>query len=121
MIYQSVRGTFDTKPYMRTIAPLAMALTVVDLDRDGTTDVVSSGDGWPRLSLNLGVKGGVFGDGQMFGLDAKDGRTSLNGIAAGDLTGDGCPDVATAKGYYGVHVFAGRNCGKHVRPPKAMR
>jgi hypothetical protein len=121
VIYQSPRGKFDTKPYMRTIAPLAMAVTVVDLDRDGNGDVVASGDSWPRLSINMGIQGAVFGDGQMFTLDSNDGRTFLNGIATGDLTGDGCPDVATAKGYYGVHVFVGRNCGKHVRPPKAMR
>lgn len=121
VIYQSPLGKFDTKPYKRKIAPLAQALEIADLDRDGNGDVVASGDGYPYLSYNLGVAGGVFGDGVLLGMRANDARTYLDGVAVGDLTGDGCPDVATAKSYYGVHIFAGRNCGKHVRPPKAMR
>ena len=93
----------------------ARAMVGTDIDADGDDDVVIGTigdivDG--RFSGTIGVylqdDYGNLGEEQVFALPET--PWSTEGVAVGDLTGDGCPDVVT--GYvHGINLLTGLGCG----------
>jgi hypothetical protein len=84
-------------------------LVVYDLDRDGDDDVLVLHGSWP-LSVYLQSRGALqrrlpfpmpFGS-----------ATFDNPVAVGDLSGDGCTDVAIADSNHGLLVMYGSNCAQ---------
>ena len=68
------------------------SIAVADLDRDGKLDVVLGNDSTPSLTLMN------HGDGRGFAFTRfGDGDGAVYGLAIGDVTGDGCPDIVAAR------------------------
>ncbi|WP_408951148.1 FG-GAP repeat domain-containing protein [Lysobacter sp. Hz 25] len=86
------------------VAPRSTIAT--DLDRDGRTDlVVLHGSG---LGYYLRTTGGL--EAEQFVPFAGGSVGYVQEVAAGDLNGDGCTDIAIAAGTSGVVVYPGQNC-----------
>lgn len=84
-------------------------LIVYDLDRDGDDDVLVMHGDWP-FSVYLQAEGTLqpSRDYEMpFGAGSRE-----NSVAVGDLSGDGCTDVAIADTNLGLLVLPGRNCAR---------
>jgi hypothetical protein len=77
---------------------------VADLDRDGWADVVTLHSGWAKAGIYRAI-----GDGSLAleELDALPGNSSYDphGLAVGDITGDGWPDLVIAAPMTGVVIL----------------
>jgi hypothetical protein len=84
-------GTFDRKAG----TPVGSAYNIVaaDFDRDGNTDVVAADIGGTTYLLR-GRGDGTFGT-----VTSKEVGLQIDGVAAGDLDGDGIPDLALGFGF----------------------
>ena len=90
-------------------------LAVTDLDQDGKLDLVFADSGNDRLISRLGVGNGIFG--QARAEPALTPASSLTDLAAGDLDGDGFPDVVVQDpGLDRVLVYLGNGSGGLVGP-----
>ena len=88
------------------------ALTATDVDGDGDPDLVMETTAGKAAELtvmpNLG--GGLFGSPTQYGLGTYQRLAWFNGVALGDIDGDGQPDVAAPSGgaTYILHNDGGR-------------
>jgi hypothetical protein len=82
------------------------AVLATDLNRDGRTDVVVAHGGWNELGLYLGGPS-TLGSETLFPLPYASDYPS-RALAAGDVTGDGRPDVLIADYNNGLVVLRGR-------------
>jgi glucose/arabinose dehydrogenase len=111
-----VRDVFAFEPSFAGGVYVAAA----DFDKDGFADVVVSADigGGPRVKVLSGKDGSTLAD--FFGID----DTAFRGgtrVAAGDVNGDGTPDLVVAAGAGGgprVAVFDGRTLRPGQTPAK---
>ena len=106
VFYQRAAGGFDPL-VLEATATQPNAIFGHDLDLDGREDlVVQHGDG--PLGFYLQGLGGL---GQEVISDGPYATTfNHQGIAAGDINGDGCTDVVNANYNYGLVVYAGHGC-----------
>jgi FG-GAP-like repeat len=81
------------RPRHYSTGPSPQSVAIADLDRDGKPDLAVGGDGDATVSVLKNVGGGRFQD-TPEDTQATGGRPGS--IAAGDLTGDGAPDLVTA-------------------------
>src|SRR5438105_6276026 len=70
------------------------SVVIADLDGDGKPDLAVGNGGDPTVSLLLNTGGGRFQD--MYDQIAETGDRPVS-VVAGDLTGDGAPELVTAK------------------------
>jgi hypothetical protein len=78
------------------------AIEIADLNSDGRLDVVVAHDGWGNVGVYLqGSNGSLQAEQRYTGTD---GSANLQGLALGDLNGDGRVDIAQA----GLSVLYGR-------------
>lgn len=104
------RGGFTQAPGQQNSYPTAGGLTVADLDRDGTLDVITLNGGRGGFAL-LGNGAGSFS-----GYDQRDYYVdAASVVAVGDFTGDGVPDAVSA-GAGAVFVLLGRGDGRFDPP-----
>lgn len=94
------------------------SMVALDLNNDGLDDIATVHEGWGEMGYYLQIPGVGLGPEQrtpVVGPMAQ-GADYYNrqGMAAGDLTADGCPDIALGDYNYGLVVLEGRNC----LPPK---
>ncbi len=94
-------------------------LQAVDLDRDGRDDVAVLHSGWSRLGLYLQGSAGL-GAEQLVTIPYQS-HYNPQGLAFGDLDGDGCTDAAIALNGDGVSVLAGRGCAPTADLAVAIR
>lgn len=90
------------------------SMVSADLNGDGLEDIATVHEGYGEMGYYLQNAGGGLGPEQrtpVVGLYAS-GADSYNrqGMAAGDITGDGCPDIALGDYNYGLVVIEGRDC-----------
>ena len=90
-------------------------IAVADVNGDGRPDVLTANYGANSAGVLLGNGNGTFQAPAAFATGAADGHPS--GIAMGDITGDGKPDLLTANGPgYSVSLLAGTGTGSFQAP-----
>jgi len=105
-------------PYPTGVAPVS--IVVADFDRDGRLDLATSNWGGATgmadgsVSVLLANGPGTFAAQTMYPTDIEP-----NDLAAGDLTGDGLPDLAVAGGLMNLDQFTNAGAGAFVARPGA--
>jgi hypothetical protein len=93
-----IAGGQDAEPAPPAVShasyDLPQPVEVVDLDRDGRSDVVTVHGGWERVGVYLQRPEGGLQDEQLFPVPYRT-HYPLRGLAAGDLDCDGRLDLAT--------------------------
>ncbi len=81
------------------------AVEVADLDGDGARDVIVAHGGWYAVGQYAGQAGGGLGSEVLSSVPYAS-SYAAQGLAIGDLTGDGRPDIALADYNHGLIVLA---------------
>ena len=84
-------------------------LRVVDIDRDGRKDIVVLHGGWLAIGIYFQQSNGSLAAEVRYPLPYAS-HYSTEGLAIGDFSGDGCPDVAIADYNYGLVTLNGASC-----------
>jgi hypothetical protein len=108
--YGNLRGP-STIPSYDIPEPVAGA----DLDGDGREDLVVLHGGWNRVGVYLQKPEGGLGSELLFNIPYAS-HYSPQGLAIGDITSDGCPDVAIADYGSGLVVLHGSGCVPRCQP-----
>lgn len=93
------------------------AVISADLDRDGRQDLVTLHGGWMNLGYYLQGEGGVLASEKLAPVPPAS-HYNTQGLAAGDVNGDGCTDVAIADYISDLTVLIGQNC--HEPSPRPV-
>jgi hypothetical protein len=86
---------------------------VGDLDRDGRADLVTLHSGWQKAGVYRSQAGGLLAPEELYPLPAVSSYDPA-GLAIGDVTGDGWPDLAIADPMSGLVIL--RNNGASPPP-----
>ncbi len=113
-------GTFRDSPHYNESNQWASNVAVADFNLDGIPDVVEAGGGTGAgLTVMLGTSHGVFKAPTEINLGAGY-YTHINFVLAGDVSGDGKPDLVSSTPYGGgtpgVEVLLGLGTGKFKTP-----
>ncbi|HVI25208.1 MAG TPA: VCBS repeat-containing protein, partial [Xanthomonadaceae bacterium] len=84
------------------------AITGADLDRDGDTDILVAHGGW--VALGRYMQGGEGLEPELLSAVPYASHYNPDGLATGDINGDGCTDAAIADYNHGLVVLRGSNC-----------
>lgn len=90
-----------------------------DLDRDGRLDIGVLHGGWMRFGFYLQGSSGL-GSEQLVSLPYQS-HYRQQGLAFGDLNGDGCTDAAVAQNSAGVATLNGHDCAAQADLAVAVR
>lgn len=88
---------------------------IVDLDRDGSNEVLVLHDGWSQMSIYRTDTSGVIPEAERIAIPYA--SYSANAIGTGDLTGDGCPDVVIAAHSGDLQFLRTLQCNPPSDPP----
>lgn len=102
-----------TAPVSYTSYDIPEPVEVADLDLDGRADVATLHGGWNRAGLYRQAVGGTLAGEELYPIPYAS-HYEPHGLAVGDISGDGAPDVALADYNQGLVVL--RNAGP---PPRA--
>src|SRR3954451_12280572 len=100
-------------PVSYPVYDIPTAVEVADLDKDGRGDVVTLHSAWLRAGVSLGRSDGTLAAEDLYPLPY--GSYDPHGLAVGDFTGDGWPDLAIADSNNGLVIL--RNLGSPPPPP----
>ncbi len=100
-------------PVSYPVYDIPTPVAVADVDNDGRADVVTLHSGWLRAGVSLGRADGTLAPEDLYGLPY--GSYDPHGLAVGDFTGDGWPDLAIADSNNGLVVL--RSLGIVTPPP----
>ena len=89
------------------------AVEVSDVDRDGRPDAVVVHEGWLRVGLYRGQAGGQLAGEDLYPVPHSNGGNP-HGLAVGDVTGDGWPDIVIADDLHGLVILP--NVGEAAPP-----
>ena len=101
---QSPAGTLIAPPVSYQSYDIPGALEVSDVDRDGRPDAVVVHEGWLRVGLYRGQAGGQLGGEDLYPVPHSNGGNP-HGLAVGDVTGDGWPDIVIADDLHGLVIL----------------
>jgi hypothetical protein len=91
---------------------------VADLDFDGLSEVVTVHGGWNRLGVYGGRSDGTLDPETLYAVSYAS-HYNPQGLAIGDVNGDGSPDVVEADYNYGLIVLLNAMSGSDPRVPSA--
>src|SRR3954447_20502245 len=100
-------------PVSYPVYDIPTPVEVADLDKDGRGDVVTLHSAWLRAGVSLGRADGTLAPEDLYNLPY--GSYDPHGLAVGDFTGDGWPDLAIADSNNGLVIL--RNLGMPPPPP----
>ncbi|MFL5641810.1 MAG: FG-GAP-like repeat-containing protein [Chloroflexota bacterium] len=100
-------------PVSYPVYDIPTPVEVADLDKDGRGDVVTLHSAWLRAGVSLGRADGTLAPEDLYNLPY--GSYDPHGLAVGDFTGDGWPDLAIADSNNGLVIL--RNLGSAPPPP----
>lgn len=107
-IYTQTASGALSQPQAFYTYDMAEALTVADLDHNGYPDILAMHGGWNALGYYLQGKQGLAQEAGGYVPYAT--HYNQDGLATGDLDGDGCTDAAVADYNNGLIVLRGNNC-----------
>ncbi len=107
---QEADGSLARTPTYFSSYDIPEAAIAVDLDNDGHDDLVTVHGGWLAVGYYMSSRDGLSIEEQVPVPYAT--HYESDGLAAGDLNGDGCQDVALADYNHGLVVLYGAGCGK---------
>ncbi len=105
-------------PVIRPSYDVPEPVEVADLDGDGVDDVAVAHGGWNALGQYPGITGVGIGLEELTSIPYAS-HYGPQGLAIGDLTGDGRPDIAIADSNHGLIVLA--NTGPAPSPSASAR
>ena len=114
VFHQSTSGTL-LSPYSLGSYDIPEPLEMGDLDGDGFDDVVVVHGGWNAVGLYGSIAGGDLWSEQLTPVPYAS-HYSTQGLAIGDLTGDGRPDLAIADYNQGLIVLANAGVAPNPSP-----
>jgi len=100
-------------PVSYPVYDIPTPVEVADLDKDGRGDVVALHSAWLRAGVSLGRADGTLAPEDLYVLPY--GSYDPHGLAVGDFTGDGWPDLAIADSNNGLVIL--RSLGSTPPPP----
>src|SRR3954453_15172957 len=100
-------------PVSYPVYDIPTPVEVADLDKDGRGDVLTLHSAWLRAGVSLGRADGTLAPEDLSPLPY--GSYDPHGLAVGDFTGDGWPDLAIADSNNGLVIL--RNLGMPPPPP----
>ena len=118
MFAQSPAGTLVAPPISYQSYDIPGAVEVSDVDRDGRPDAVVVHEGWLRVGLYRGQAGGQLGGEDLYPVPHSNGGNP-HGLAVGDVTGDGWPDIVIADDLHGLVILP--NVGLAAPPAEHRR
>ena len=110
---QSPAGTLDAPPVSYQSYDIPGAVEVSDVDRDGRPDAVVVHEGWLRVGVYRGQVGGQLAGEDLYPVPHSNGGNP-HGLAVGDVTGDGWPDIVIADDLHGLVILP--NVGEAAPP-----
>jgi hypothetical protein len=84
------------EPVLYGLYDLPEPLVLADVDRDGRRDLITAHGGWNYASVLLQRPDGLLGRSQMVRIPNITSHYDNRGLAVGDITSDGKPDLAIA-------------------------
>jgi uncharacterized protein DUF11/VCBS repeat protein len=102
---QTTSGTLGA-PVVSPSYDIPEPVEVADVDRDGRPDVVTLHGGWNRAGVYLQQPGGGIGSEDLYEIPYAS-HYGAEGLAVGDFSGDGAPDLAIADYNHGLVVLYG--------------
>jgi len=100
-------------PVSYPVYDIPTPVEVADLDKDGRADVVTLHSAWLKAGVSLGRADGTLAPEDLYAVPY--GSYDPHGLAVGDFTGDGWPDLAIADSNNGLVIL--RNLGSQPPPP----
>lgn len=111
-------GSFVTPARSISVGVVPHLIAFADLDRDGDLDLVASDHDSASVAVWLGDGGGGFTPAAGSPFVAHGGKPHNHGLAVGDVSGDGFPDVITANQEdRSLSVLLGDGTGRLVPAP----
>ncbi len=88
---------------------------VADVDGDGRPDVITLHSGWLKAGVYRNQVGGILGQEELYSLPSMS-SFDPHGLAVGDVTGDGWPDLAIADPNNGLILLRNTGAGPVPTP-----
>ena len=101
---QSPAGTLIAPPVSYQSYDIPGAVEVSDVDQDGRPDAVVVHEGWLRVGLYRGQAGGQLAGEDLYPVPHSNGGNP-HGLAVGDVTADGWPDIVIADDLHGLVIL----------------
>jgi FG-GAP-like repeat len=107
MVYQQTDSGGLAAPVVYGVYDIPEPAVVADVDRDGRPDLVTAHGGWWQAGVLQQRPDGLLGREQRLILPGPNAASHYEqrGIAVGDLTGDGKPDIVIADYNFGIEVL----------------
>ena len=101
---QTPAGTLDAPPIPYQSYDIPGAVEVADVNGDGWSEAIVVHEGWLRVGVYRGQVGGQFAGEDLYPVPSSNGGNP-HGLAVGDVTADGPPDIVVADDLHGLLIL----------------